>query len=92
MSAVSLDLQAEETSVAALPSVSTGMMELPTFLRLFQLRKSQVMWFLGAGASRAAGGKNRWRYDLGIQTEALLLGKEGATFLHYRSRRSVCTA
>jgi hypothetical protein len=30
-------------------------MELPTFLRLFQLRKSQVMWLLGAGTSRTAG-------------------------------------
>ncbi len=55
MSAVSLDLQADETSAAALPPVLTGTMELPTFLRLFQLRKAQVMWFLGAGASRAAG-------------------------------------
>lgn len=27
----------------------------PAFLRLFQLRGAQIMWFLGAGASRAAG-------------------------------------
>jgi hypothetical protein len=30
-------------------------LDLPAFLRLFQLRGSQIMWFLGAGASRAAG-------------------------------------
>jgi hypothetical protein len=30
-------------------------MDMPTFLRLFQMRRGQVMWFLGAGASRAAG-------------------------------------
>ena len=28
---------------------------MPAFLRLFQLRSSQIMWFLGAGASRSAG-------------------------------------
>ncbi len=28
---------------------------MPAFLRLFQLRAAQIMWFLGAGASRAAG-------------------------------------
>jgi hypothetical protein len=31
------------------------LLDLPTFLRMFQMRKSQVMWLLGAGASRAAG-------------------------------------
>ncbi len=30
-------------------------LDTPAFLRLFQLRASQIMWFLGAGASRAAG-------------------------------------
>ncbi|WP_152539828.1 SIR2 family protein [Afipia sp. P52-10] len=30
-------------------------LDLPSFLRLFQLRGSQIMWFLGAGASRSAG-------------------------------------
>lgn len=30
-------------------------LEVPAFLRLFQLRATQIMWFLGAGASRAAG-------------------------------------
>lgn len=30
-------------------------LDLPAFLRLFQLRAGQIMWFLGAGASRAAG-------------------------------------
>jgi hypothetical protein len=57
MSAVSLDIRTEEDSPAASPSMAPDAMDLPTFLRLFQLRKSQVMWFLGAGASRAAGVK-----------------------------------
>ena len=30
-------------------------MDTPEFLRLFQLRATQIMWFLGAGSSRAAG-------------------------------------
>jgi NAD-dependent SIR2 family protein deacetylase len=30
-------------------------MDVAAFLRLFQLRGEQIMWFLGAGASRAAG-------------------------------------
>ena len=30
-------------------------LDTPAFLRLFQLRTAQIMWFLGAGASRAAG-------------------------------------
>jgi len=30
-------------------------LDTPAFLRVFQLRASQIMWFLGAGASRAAG-------------------------------------
>lgn len=30
-------------------------LDAPAFLRLFQLRGAQIMWFLGAGASRAAG-------------------------------------
>ena len=30
-------------------------LDIPAFLRLFQLRSSQIMWFLGAGASRSAG-------------------------------------
>jgi hypothetical protein len=30
-------------------------LDTPAFLRLFQLRGAQIMWFLGAGASRAAG-------------------------------------
>ena len=51
MSVVSMDPQLPPVplEVAAQP------MELPTFLRLFQLRKAQIMWFLGAGASRASG-------------------------------------
>lgn len=31
------------------------MLDMPGFLRVFQLRSSQIMWFLGAGASRSAG-------------------------------------
>lgn len=31
------------------------LLDTPAFLRLFQLRAAQIMWFLGAGASRAAG-------------------------------------
>ena len=30
-------------------------LDIPGFLRLFQLRSTQIMWFLGAGASRSAG-------------------------------------
>ncbi len=30
-------------------------LDTPAFLRLFQLRGAQIMWFLGAGASRSAG-------------------------------------
>lgn len=51
MSALSLDAPAVETR----PSPTGSFVEMPTFLRLFQLRRAQVMWFLGAGASRAAG-------------------------------------
>ena len=32
-------------------------LDVPAFLRLFQLRGPQIMWFLGAGCSRAAGVK-----------------------------------
>jgi hypothetical protein len=39
------------------PEILTKILDLPTFLRMFQMRKSQIMWFLGAGASRAAGVK-----------------------------------
>jgi hypothetical protein len=35
--------------------MTTAQMDTPAFLRLFQLRTSEIMWFLGAGASRAAG-------------------------------------
>jgi hypothetical protein len=30
-------------------------LDVPTFLRMFGMRKGQIMWLLGAGASRAAG-------------------------------------
>lgn len=41
---------AETDEPTAIPPLDT-----PAFLRLFQLRAAQIMWFLGAGASRAAG-------------------------------------
>jgi hypothetical protein len=31
------------------------LLDIPAFLRIFQLRAAQIMWFLGAGASRSAG-------------------------------------
>lgn len=37
------------------PLTDATTLDLPTFLRMFQMRKGQIMWFLGAGASRAAG-------------------------------------
>jgi hypothetical protein len=40
---VSLDVRAKKTSPDALPFAPAEMMDLPTFLRLFQLRKAQVM-------------------------------------------------
>jgi SIR2-like domain len=40
---------------AASSPVAPKVLELPTFLRMFQMRKGQIMWLLGAGASRAAG-------------------------------------
>ena len=55
MSALSLDLPAPPHGLPAPAEAAAQPMELPTFLRLFQLRKAQIMWFLGAGASRAAG-------------------------------------
>ena len=43
--------------VPSSPANSKGcqVLDMPAFLRLFQLRSSQIMWFLGAGASRSAG-------------------------------------
>lgn len=35
-------------------------MDLPRFLRLFQMRTNQVMWLFGAGTSRSAGIKTAW--------------------------------
>ena len=35
-------------------------LDLASFLRLFQRRGRSIMWFLGAGASRAAGIKTGW--------------------------------
>lgn len=38
----------------------TLILDLASFLRLFQRRNQSIMWFLGAGASRAAGIKTGW--------------------------------
>lgn len=38
-----------------LDATARRVLDTPAFLRLFQLRSSQIMWFLGAGASRSAG-------------------------------------
>jgi len=35
-------------------------MDVARFMRLFQMRATQVMWLLGAGASRTAGIKTAW--------------------------------
>ena len=52
-------LEAQTSDFAAPPTQAEGdairPLDTPAFLRLFQLRTSQIMWFLGAGASRAAG-------------------------------------
>jgi hypothetical protein len=39
-------------------AATAGVLDLSTFLRVFQMRKAQIMWLLGAGASRAAGIKS----------------------------------
>lgn len=43
------------TAECAAESAPTRILDTPGFLRLFHLRGAQIMWFLGAGASRAAG-------------------------------------
>src|SRR5690606_8596045 len=51
-------LEAQTLDIAAPPAQAGEVirpLDTPAFLRLFQLRASQIMWFLGAGASRAAG-------------------------------------
>ena len=45
----------EEQGAAHPSAAGDKTLDLPTFLRMFQMRKGQIMWFLGAGASRAAG-------------------------------------
>ena len=44
-------LVAPSPAATKLPRV----LDIPAFVRLFQVRSSQIMWFLGAGASRSAG-------------------------------------
>lgn len=46
---------AQPTLDAAVDTRSLPPLDTPAFLRLFQLRAAQIMWFLGAGASRSAG-------------------------------------
>lgn len=45
----------QPTLEAAADTRSLPPLDTPAFLRLFQLRSAQIMWFLGAGASRSAG-------------------------------------
>ena len=52
------DSLASETVITAPLSgeaATCDALDMPAFLRLFQLRSTQIMWFLGAGASRSAG-------------------------------------
>jgi SIR2-like domain len=44
-----------EAAEAAADILPPPPLDTPAFLRLFQLRAAQIMWFLGAGASRSAG-------------------------------------
>src|ERR1700737_379034 len=60
VSTVSLDPLAKGSPPAAPAAAVASVMGLPTFLRLFQLRESQIMWFLGAGASRACLPHRHW--------------------------------
>jgi hypothetical protein len=54
MSVPSLDLPAPSEALLT-PVETAGMsMDLPTFLRLFQLRKAQIMWFRRCGVFIAA--------------------------------------
>ena len=50
-------LASEAVSVSPSPgdTAACATLDIPAFLRLFQLRSTQIMWFLGAGASRSAG-------------------------------------
>ncbi len=49
------------------------------FLRLYPMRAPNIMWFLGAGASAAAGIPTCVPHDLGIQASHLLLDAKSAT-------------
>ena len=42
-------------SPSSVEAVVGHTLDIPAFLRLFQLRSTQIMWFLGAGASASAG-------------------------------------
>lgn len=52
-------LESQNSDIATPPTARAPTeirpLDTPAFLRLFQLRASQIMWFLGAGASRSAG-------------------------------------
>ena len=51
----SLVSQAATVSSPSGDGTASRALDIPAFLRLFQLRATQIMWFLGAGASRSAG-------------------------------------
>jgi NAD-dependent SIR2 family protein deacetylase len=50
-----LDASSDPPAEQARDEPTLQALDIPTFLRLFQLRAAQIMWFLGAGASRSAG-------------------------------------
>lgn len=52
---VGLQTELEPEGAIGAREAATERIDIPEFLRLFQLRTHQVMWFLGAGASLAAG-------------------------------------
>jgi len=49
----SLTAEAARDRATDMPAIQP--LDAPALLRLFQLRGAQIMWFLGAGASRSAG-------------------------------------
>lgn len=50
-----LDITTDAQSAATAAAPTIVPMDIPAFLRVFQMRAGQTMWFLGAGASRSAG-------------------------------------
>lgn len=58
LSTVSEASRPDGQAAASISAVPT--MDVARFMRLFQMRATQVMWLLGAGASRTAGIKTAW--------------------------------